>query len=210
MVNVISSPSTPDAGPLSDQGVIRASLGLAVVAVLLFGFVYPLIGVGAGQLLFSHQANGSLIRDGERILGSTLVAQPFAGEAYFRPRPSAVDHQPMAAGGSNAARTHPALRERIASDRQAVAHREGVPVDQVPGDLVTRSGGGFDPHISPESAAIQVARVARARGLSPAVVSERVRAHTQGRQFGWLGAPGVNVLTLNLALDALASPPTPE
>lgn len=210
MVTVISSPSTPDAGPVSDQGVLRASLGLAVVAVVLFGLVYPLIGVGAGQLLFSDQANGDLIRDGERILGSTLVAQPFDGEGYFRSRPSAVDHQPMAAGGSNAARTNPALRERIESARQAVADREGVPLDQVPGDLVTQSGGGFDPHISPESAAIQVARVARARGLTPAVVSELVRAHTQSRQFGWLGAPGVNVLTLNLALDALAPPRTPE
>ena len=207
MVTVIPSPSAPDAnsdtnpGPVSDRGLLRAALGLAVVAVVLFGLVYPLIGVGVGQLLFNDQANGSLIGNGQRIVGSALVAQPFAGEGYFRPRPSAVEYQPMAAGASNAARTNPALRQRIASARRAVAEREGTALDQVPGDLVTESGAGFDPHISPRSARIQIPRVARARGVDAGVVAELVKAHTEGPQFGLLGQARVNVLALNLALD---------
>lgn len=206
MVTIIPPPDQARAASLSDHGVLRSSLAMALIAVVLFGLLYPLAGVGLGQLFFPHQANGSLILDGERIVGSSLVAQPFADQRYFISRPSAADHQPMAAGGSNEARSNPEMRQRILAERDALALRDGVPPASVPSDLVTQSGGGFDPHISPASAQIQIERVARARGLETEAVARLVTDHTAQRQFGLLGKPGVNVLMLNLALDELSAP----
>lgn len=192
----------PASSAMSDQGLLRGAVGLALFSLLGLGLLYPLAGVGLGQLFFSHQANGSLIEMNGRVVGSSLVAQPFLDDRYFISRPSAADHQPMAAGGSNQARTNPELRQRIESARREVALREGVSLSQVPSDLVTQSGGGFDPHISIEAARIQVARVADARGLSLAAVEKMVEKHTLPAQFGLLGQERVNVLALNLALDA--------
>ncbi|WP_372012787.1 potassium-transporting ATPase subunit KdpC [Pseudoxanthomonas sp. 10H] len=196
--------STPvHVGPRSRVALLlRGASGLSLVTLLGFGLAYSLVGVGLGQLLFPHAASGSLVERGGRVVGSTLVAQPFAGEGYFQPRPSAAGYDLMALAGSNQARTNPDLRARIDAARDAVAAREGVPAARVPGDLVTQSGGAIDPHISPQAAALQVARVARARGLDPGVVEAQVRARTEPPQWGLFGQARVNVLELNLALDA--------
>lgn len=196
--------ATAPVATVNDKGLLRGSIGLAVIVLLGFGLLYPLAGVGLGQALFPEQANGSLIvRDG-KVLGSSLVAQPFQDTRYFQARPSAGGYDPMAAGGSNQARTNPELRSRIEAARLHMAQREGIDPAAVPGDLVTQSGGGFDPHISPQAAEIQVQRVAQARGLPRSMVDALVAQNTQAPQLGLLGQPRVNVLTLNLALDAIA------
>lgn len=200
-----SGQSVPAPLDVSDKGMLRGAVGLSMLSIVVFGFLYTLAGVGLGQAFFPDIASGSLINLDGRVIGSSLVAQPFAGDRYFYPRPSVGDHQPMAAGGSNEARTNPALRQRIEAEREAVARREGVAQSEVPGDLITQSGGGFDPHISPQGARIQVARVARARGLTPEVIAALVAEHTQAPQFGILGQPRVHVLELNLTLDRMAS-----
>ncbi len=210
MVSAISAnvPKAPAAAhpPLADNGAVRGALGLTALSLVVFGFVYSLVGVGIGQALFPDAANGSLVQREGKVLGSTLVAQPFAGDGYFQPRPSAAGYNLMSLAGSNQARTNPDLRKRLEETRAAIAKREGVQPSAVPGDLVTQSGGGIDPHVSPQAAAIQVARVARARGLAASVVEGLVRQHTEDRQLGVLGQPRVNVLGLNLALDALKAP----
>lgn len=198
-----SHPAAPPAIAIADRGVLRGALGLTVLSLAVFGFLYSLAGVGIGQLLFPAQAQGSVIQRGGAVVGSALVAQPFVGEGYFQPRPSAAGYQPMALSGSNQARTHPELRQRIEAARAAVARREGVDPAEVPADLITQSGSGIDPHISVPGAAIQVNRVARARGLSRAEVQRLLAAHTEAPPPGLPGAPRVHVLSLNLALDAL-------
>lgn len=185
----------------------RASIVFAGIVLAGFGLLYSLVGAGLGRALFPAQAQGSLIlRDGT-VAGSALVPQPFAADRYFMPRPSAASHDPMAAAGSNQSRTNPDMRKRVNEAIAAVAAREGVSPADVPGDLVTQSGGGLDPHISPAAARIQIARVAKARGLDVAVVERVVAARTEAPQFGLLGQPRVNVLRLNLALDALRATP---
>lgn len=201
-----ASRDTPSpSASIFDKGLVRGSIGLAVVSLAGFGFLYSLAGVGLGQALFPDAANGSLIERDGRIVGSALVAQPFAGERYFQPRPSAAGYDPMALAGSNQARTNPDLRKRLDETRAAVAQREAVELSAVPADLFTQSGGGIDPHVSPEGAAIQIGRVARARGIGHDVVERLVAEHTEGRQPGLLGRPRVNVLELNLALDAMTA-----
>lgn len=194
-MNVSTTASTP---------VWRTSLMLALVTLLGFGLLYSLAGAGLGRVLFPHQATGSLLERDGQVIGSSLVAQPFADDRYFQSRPSAAKYDVMALAGSNQARTNPDLRSRIDEARTAVATREGVAPDAVPGDLVTQSGGGIDPHLSPAAIQIQVARVARVRGLPVGEVERLVAAHTEAPQFGLLGAPRINVLALNLALDAQA------
>lgn len=186
-----------------DHASWRAALVLAVVVLAAYGFLYSLAGTMLGRVLFPHAATGSLIERGSKVVGSALVAQPFADARYFSPRPSAAGYDPMAASGSNQARSNPDLRKRLDDALAAVAAREGVARGAVPGDLVTESGGGLDPHVSPAAARLQVARVAKARGLAEADVAALVERHVERRQFGLFGAPRVNVLELNLALDAL-------
>lgn len=190
--------------PPSDKGVVRGALGLAAIALVGVGLIYPLAAVGVGQLAFPDTANGSLVMQGGKIVGSSLVAQPFADARYFQSRESAAEYDTMALSGSNLARTNPELRQRIAETTTAVAQREGVDPALIPSDMVTQSGGGIDPHISPLSAAIQVKRVAQARGVESSVVEALVAQHTAGKQLGVLGQPRVNVLELNVALDALS------
>lgn len=196
-----SSPSSTAAAP-----VWRPALALAGVSLLGFGLLYSLAGVGLGSVLFPHQAGGSLIERDGKVIGSSLVAQPFADDRYFQSRPSAASYDVMALAGSNQARTNSDLRSRIDEARAAVAAREGVAPDAVPSDLVTQSGGGIDPHLSPAAVRIQVARVARVRGLPVSEVERLVAEHTTAPQFGLLGAPRVNVLELNLALDGAGKP----
>lgn len=203
---VVNSRNASAAYPrVFDGGVWRGAIGLTILSLAGFGFLYSLAGVGVGQALFPQTANGSVIERGGQVIGSELAAQPFSSDRYFQPRPSAAGYNLMALAGSNQARTNPQLRKRLEEARLAVAQREGVDPSAVPGELFTQSGSGIDPHISPEGAAIQVARVARERGLSREVVEEMVAEHTQGRQLGMLGGPRVNVLALNVALDGLTA-----
>ena len=188
---------------LQDRIGLRAPLLFAAIILLVFGLLYSLAGTALGRMLFPTQATGSLIEREGRVVGSALVAQPFADARYFQPRPSAANYDPMAAAGSNQARSNPDLQKRIADAIAAVAAREGIAPVQVPDDLATESGGGLDPDISPAGARVQVARVAKARGLDPRVVETLVAQATEAPQFGVLGPPRVNVLRLNLALDAL-------
>ena len=193
--------TTSHSSELHDRGLVRASFIFALVILLGMGLVYSLVGTAMGRSLFPPQATGSIISlDGAQV-GSLLIAQPFTEARYFQPRPSAASYNPMSAAGSNHARTNPDLRKRIDEATVAVAARDGIAVQNVPGDLVTQSGGGLDPHISPAGARVQIARVAQARGIDVRQVEALVAVHTQGRQFGLLGQPRVNVLELNLALD---------
>lgn len=191
------------ANALQDRIGLRTPLLFAGIVLIGCGLLYSLAGTALGRVLFPAAATGSTIERDGHVVGSALVAQPFADARYFQPRPSAANYDPMAAAGSNLARSNPELRKRIAEATAAVAAREGVAPARIPDDLVTRSGGGLDPHISPDAAKLQVARIARTRGLAPVVVETLVTRATEAPQFGVLGQQRVNVLRLNLALDAV-------
>jgi K+-transporting ATPase ATPase C chain len=188
---------------LQDHVGLRGPVVFAGVILVGFGLLYSLAGTVAGGVLFPVAAHGSVIEANGQVVGSSLVAQPFGDARYFQPRPSAAGYDPMAAAGSNMARSNPDLRKRIDETRAAVAARDGVAPADVPADLLTQSGGGLDPDISPAAARQQVARVSRVRGLPIGSVEGLVDTHTRAPQFGMLGEPRVNVLELNLALDAL-------
>lgn len=204
-----SSPLKPGRiTPLDERGGgVWPALAGSALFVVVCGLVYPAVATLIGGLLFPQQANGSLIERDGRVVGSRLVAQPFADARYFQPRPSAAGYEPKAMSGSNLASSNPVLRERMTKDSAAVAARDGVAAGAVPSELVAASGSGMDPHLSPAGAATQVARVARARGVAADDVAALVQAHTQPPTFGVLGQPRVNVLELNLALDARLAKP---
>ena len=185
-------------------GELLPAVRFALVSIVLFGLLYPAVATYAGKFLFPRQANGSLIVLDGKTVGSELVAQNFVDDKYFRARPSAVDYDPRAMAGSNLAPGNPALRERIAETSKAIAARENSDVMAIPADMVTTSGSGIDPHISPEAAKLQIARVANARGLTNRQVQSLIDANTQAPTLGLLGQARVNVLQLNLALDAMA------
>lgn len=181
---------------------LRGAIGLSLVSLLVMGLLYSLAGAGLGRVLFPYQATGSIIELDGKAVGSALIPQPFVADGYFQARPSGPNYDPMAAAGSNQARTNPDLRKRIDEARAAVAAREGIALADVPIELITQSGGGLDPHVTPQGAQVQAARVAKARGMDIAQVERLIAQHTEGRQFGLFGEPRVNVLELNLALDA--------
>jgi len=172
------------------------------VTMALFGIAYPLAILGVGRLAFPRQAEGSLIRrpDG-RVAGSSLIAQAFSQDEYFHPRPSAVDYNAASTGGSNYGPSNPDHLESVRERLDAFTAREGVGAGQVPSEMVTASGGGLDPHIPPDGAELQVARIARARGVEPDRIRELVRTYTEPPSLGAFGRARVNVLELNLALD---------
>ena len=204
-----ATPATqmPDPGAAVLQHTVawRPAIGLGVASLLLAGALYSAVGTGAAGLLFPEQAGGSLMRDASaQVRGSRLLAQPFAGDGWFQARPSAAGFDPMAAAGSNLARSNPALAARVAEATAAVAQREGVDAARVPSDLVTQSGGGLDPELSPAAVHLQAARVARARGLPLALAQALVEAHVQAPLWGILGQPRVNVMDLNRAVQAAA------
>jgi len=193
------------------------ALRVTLVTLVLTGVVYPLVVTGAAQVLFPARANGSLITD-ERgaVVGSELIAQKFAGAAYFQPRPSAAGDagwDANSSGGSNLGPTSKKLRERVAAAITRLGAENPEAPGPVPVELVTASGSGLDPHLSPAAARWQVPRVARARGVEPGRVVTVVSAQVEGRDLALLGEPRVNVLLLNLALDRqfgrpVSAPPT--
>ena len=187
----------------SYASLLRASIGLTIVSLGLCGFLYSATVTGLGQLLFPAQANGSLIELDGKILGSSLVAQPFTDPKYFQPRPSAANYDPMAMAGSNMARTNPELTKIIEQRIADIEARDHIDGRQIPSDLVTASGSGIDPEISLKSAMIQVKRVAEARHLSDQQVIELIQQYTLKPTFGVLGQERINVLELNLALDQI-------
>jgi len=178
------------------------SVWMTLVTTVLFGVVYPLVVTGLAQLLFQRQANGQLIERDGKLVGSHIIGQPFSSPWYFHSRPSAAGtgYDPLSSGGSNLGPTNRQLLERVQADAaKLAAENPGVPI---PVDLVTTSESGLDPDISPAAAEFQGPRVARARRITEAEVRTLVAAHTRGRDFGVLGEPRVNVLELNLDLDA--------
>lgn len=182
---------------------LRAATVSVVLFTLLLGLGYPLAVTGIAQAAFPWQANGSLVREAKgRVVGSALIGQAFTRPEYLHPRPSAANYDASASSGSNLGPLNPDLAARIATD--AAALRAEAPGAVIPPDAVTTSASGLDPDISPAFAALQAPRIAAARGLSPATVEAVIAAHTEDRFLGFIGQPRVNVLAVNLALDARA------
>ena len=183
--------------------MLVAAIRMLLALTVLTGVLYPLAVTGIAQLVFPHQARGSLIVRGGRVLGSSLIGQPFAADHYFWSRPSATTpaYNSMASTGSNLGPLNPALVETARARLGALRVADSTNTAPVPVDLVTTSGSGLDPHISVASALFQVPRVARARGVPENLLRETIRHHTTPRTLGLLGEPVVNVLELNLALD---------
>ncbi len=186
------------------MSLVRPALMLLLVFTVLLGIVYPAVMTGVSRVLFPARASGSLVREGDRVVGSSLIGQPFDDPRYFWGRRSAtgpVPYNAAASTGSNQGPSNPALHDAVAARIDALRAADPGNDALVPIDLVTASGSGLDPHISPAAAYYQVARVARARGLSELRVRALVDAAVEGRTLGMIGEPRVNVLRLNLALD---------
>ena len=180
---------------------VRRGFLFTIATMVLFGGGYPLLIWGIARI-FPQQSEGSLIRRADgTIAGSSLIAQNFTKAQYFHPRPSAVDYNAASTGGSNYGPSNPDHLKRVRERLESVASSEGVPPKLVPSEMITASGAGLDPHIPPNAAELQIARVARARNVDPARIRELVRVHTAGPALGVFGRARVNVLELNLALD---------
>lgn len=189
-------------------GILRPALAVFAALSLVTGLAYPFVTSGIAAAVFPHEAAGSLIRQGDKVVGSEWIGQSFTSPQYFWGRPSATAPMPYnaaASGGSNLGPRNPALAEAIQARIAALKAADPDNPLPVPADLVTASGSGLDPHISPAAAAYQAARVARARGLPRAEVDALILAHTDKPLLGVLGEPAVNVLKLNLALDKLGA-----
>lgn len=184
------------------HSVWGTAIRFTIVTAILFGLAYPLAMTGIAGALFPHRAAGSLILKNGQVIGSELIAQSFTSEKYFHPRPSAAGngYDATSSGGSNLAQSNAKLAQRIQADIDALQKANGN--KPVPIDMVTTSASGLDPDITPDNADYQAPRIAKARGLSEDAVRQLIAQHTQGRQLGFLGDPRVNVLELNLALDA--------
>ncbi len=185
------------------KNLITAVL-MTLVTTVLFGLLFPLVITGLAQGLFPKQANGELVTHNGTLIGSRLIGQQFSSPGYFHSRPSSAGtgYDAGNSGGSNLGPTNQALIARVQGDADRLqAENSTTPI---PMDLLTSSGSGLDPHISPEAAEFQVPRIAKERGLSEDAIREAVRQHTESRQFGFLGEPRVNVLELNLTLDQIS------
>ena len=185
---------------------IKITILATIVMTILFGLAYPLVFTGLAQVLFPHQANGSLVTVNGKVAGSELIGQSFTKPEYFHGRPSAAGNNGYDAansGGSNLGPTNQKLVDRVKADVQKFRAEDPDYTGPIPADLLTSSGSGLDPHISPASAEAQVARIAKARGVTPDRITELVAKHTDGRQWGIFGEPRVNVLLLNIDLDQI-------
>ena len=204
----MSSPSIPSVGSNSaGEGLLRPALSLFVVLSLLTGLMYPMLVTGVAQIGFPTAADGSLIVVDGKVVGSRLIGQPFSDPKHFWSRPSATAPMAYNAGassGSNQGPLNPALHDAVKARIEALRAADPANTAPVPADLVTASASGLDPHISRAAADYQAARVAKARGVPEADVRALLERHTEGRWLGFLGEPRVNVLELNLALDAAA------
>ena len=178
-------------------------LKVLVVMTVVLGIAYPVAVWGVGQVAFNDKSNGQIISQDGKDVGSKIIGQDFKVDdpQWFHGRPSAPEYDGLASAASNLGPSNPDLLKAIKERQEAIAAAEGVSVSDIPADAVTASGSGLDPYISPEYAALQVERVAKARGLSADAVRELVEEYTYGRQLGFLGEPKVNVLKLNLALE---------
>jgi len=188
------------------KNLITAVL-MTLVTTVLFGFLFPLLITGLAQALFPRQANGDLVMRNGKLVGSRLIGQSFSSRGYFHSRPSSAGtgYDASNSSGSNLGPTNQLLVARVQGDVDRL--QSDNPATAIPMDLLTTSGSGLDPHISPEAAEFQVPRIAKERGLSEDMVREVVRQHTESRQFGFLGEPRVNVLELNLTLDEISPKP---
>ncbi len=187
--------------------MLRQSVVALVVLGVIVGVVYPLAVTGVSQAFFSHKAGGSMIVQDAKIVGSELIGQPFSDPGYFWSRPSAtapIPYNAAASSGSNLGPTNPALLKAVEERIQVLRATDPGSIEPVPVDLITSSGSGLDPHISPAATEYQVERVARARGMTAEAVRALVAEHTKGRLWGVFGEPRVSVLALNLALDELS------
>jgi K+-transporting ATPase ATPase C chain len=191
--------------PSVAHSVWRTSVRFAVLTTIVLGLAYPLFITAIAQLLFPHQANGSLILKGGRVIGSELIGQAFTSDRYFHPRPSAAGsgYDATASGGSNLAQSNAKLAQRIQADIDRIRQANGF--NPAPIDMVTTSASGLDPDITPDNAYYQAPQIARSRKLSEEAVRGLIKAHIRSRDIGVFGEPRVNVLELNLALDEVSS-----
>jgi K+-transporting ATPase ATPase C chain len=208
VAHAIPAPPAPLGPPAAKESVLdhlAPAIRATVVTLALTGLIYPLAMTGLAQVLFHRQAEGSLVADTSgKIVGSELLAQGFSGAGYFHPRPSAAGekgYDPLASGGSNLGPTSKKLHDQAATALEKLQQQNPDAPGPAPVELVTASGSGLDPHLSPRAAAWQAPRVARARGVSVDRVLALVDEYTEGRELGLLGEPRVNVLELNLAVD---------
>lgn len=186
---------------------ITIAIRMALITVLVFGIMYPLLMTGLAQVMFHKQSNGSLIRKGDAVIGSELIGQQFNGVGYFHPRPSAAGngYDATASGGSNLGPTSKSFIETVKSRADAeIVQNAGLKPGQIPVDMVTASASGLDPDISVANAYAQAARIAQARRVSEASIKTLIGHHITGRSLGFLGEPSINVLSINIALDALS------